>query len=183
MNRLLIAFIGASLLLCACGAYTSIAQDVSASSDALALAREGSLLCFRPRAERKECNTLLLYSFGEGGTVRVKADVTMSREVVMSSNFEATIKSGAVCSVAREEDLRTATFTILGRPASASETQSMREYLANRLQTRPRSEVCLTFNATPEGLIAEATIDGVRYPQMDQPVIWVSPSDGFVAHP
>lgn len=183
MNRLLIAFIGASLSLYGCGESTSIAQDLPGSNDPLALAREGSLLCFRPKTEKKECNTLLLYAFGKGGAVWVKADVTMSKEVVMSSSFEATIKSGAVCSVGREEDLRTATFTIAGRLASADETQSMREYLVNKLQTRPRSEVCLKFNATAQGLIAEATIDGVRYPQMDQPITWVSPSDGYLAHP
>ena len=97
MDRLLIALIGARLLLCGCGAPTSIAQELPAINNLLAPGRDGSLLCFRPKVGKEECNTLLLYTFGEGGTVRVRADVTMSKEVVMSTSFEANINSGAVC--------------------------------------------------------------------------------------
>lgn len=113
----------------------------------------------------------------------VQADVTMSAEVVMSSNFDVTIRSGAVCSVGREKDVRAATFTIAGRPASAEQTNSLRDYLAANIRTRPLSEACLNLAVTSDGLIAETTISGVRHPEMDEPMNWVLPNDGYVARP
>jgi hypothetical protein len=132
MKSLLIALVVATLSPIGCGKPGLVAQGLSTNSDSLAPAREGSLLCIRPKAQKKECNTLLRYGFGDGDIIRVQSDITMSEEVVMSSNFEATIKSGGVCSVGREKDVRAATFTIAGRPASAEETNSLRDYLVVR---------------------------------------------------
>lgn len=183
MKRLLVTLVVATFSLFGCGKSISFAQDISTSNDPLAPAREGSLLCIRPKTENKECNTLLRYAFGDGGIIKVQADVTMSETVVMSLNFEAIIKSGAVCSVGREEDVRAATFIIDGRPASAEETGSLRDYLANNIRTRPVSEVCLNFVAKTQGFVAETTIGGVRHAEMDEPMIWVSPTDGYIAFP
>jgi hypothetical protein len=183
MNRPSITLVVATFSLFACGKSVSFAQDISSSIDPLAPAREGSLLCIRPKADKKGCNTLLRYDFRDGGIIRVQADVTMSETVVMSLNFEAIIKSGAVCSVGREEDVRAATFMIGGRPASAEETGSLRGYLANNIRTLPVSEACLNFVATTQGFMVETSIGGIRHAEMDEPMIWVSPTDGYIAVP
>lgn len=155
---------------------------MSANRDPLVSAREGLLLCIRPKTEKRECNTLTRYVFDSGSTIEAQADVTMSAEVVMSLKFVATIQSGAVCSAFREEDTRSATFTIAGRPASAGETSFLRNQIASNMRIRPTGVICLNFLTSAQGLVAEVILDGVRRPEMDQPVIWVSPDQGYVAH-
>lgn len=101
----------------------------------------------------------------------------------MSAKFIVTIQSGTVCMAAREEHVQSGTFTIAGRPASSQETSFLRDQLASNMRTHPIGLGCLNFVNGPQGLVAEVIIDGVRHPEMNQPVIWVSPHEGYIARP
>lgn len=173
----------AILALFGCRGSDSAAQGMSTNRDPLASAREGLLLCIRPKIDKRECNTLTRYVFDSESAIDAHADVTMSAEVVMSLKFVTTIQSGAVCSAFREEDTRSATFTIAGRPASAQETSFLRDQVASNMRIRPTGVTCLNFLTSPQGLVAQVILDEVRHPEMDEPVIWISPDQGYVAHP
>lgn len=183
MNRPPTAIFVAFLALIGCLESDSAAQSMSENRDPLASAREGLLLCIRPKFDKKECNTLVKYVFNSASAIEAHADVTMSAEVVMSSKFVTTIQSGAVCGASREEDTRSATFTIAGRPASAQETSFLRDQVASNMRMRPTRVACLNFLTGPQGLVAEVVLDGVRHPEMDEAMIWVLPDQGYVAHP
>lgn len=175
----LCAIVAVALGLVSCGHVMSVEHDHPLSNDPLKPARTGSFACIRPDIKNKRCNTLLRYAFNIDDSILAYADVTMSDSVVMSTKFDVTIRSRSVCSIGYEEDVQSALFKISGRSASAHETTEIREQLVDNIRTRGPYEVCMDFAPQSEGFMAETTVNGVRHPEMDEPMIWVTPDGGY----
>lgn len=152
--------------------------------DALvAQARSGAWMCVRPSARGKRCNTIVRYTFAADGSVRVQTDVTMSTSVVLSSTVVARVLDDAICYTVRGSDIDSATFIVLGRPATPDETAALRAQVKANIAARPQQEGCMTAALRDGRLVVDFAMDGVPRPELSQPMTWVGADEGYVAAP
>ena len=152
------------------------------TADPLAPAREGQLQCHSPDTARKTCAALAGYTFAADGTIRNQAEVMLNPTplIVMRDEAPVVVRDGAVCGpMTGFED---AAFTIDGQPADPAMAEMIRGQVAAAF-AQLGSEGCTTYSPQGDGFLAEAVIDGQPRPELNQPVIWVSPSDGYSVRP
>ena len=89
------------------------------------------------------------------------------------------IEANQVCGFFQAEDIAAAVFTVGARPATASETATLRQKTIDGWRALIGRKVCTEYIPEGDHLIAQASIDGVSQPTLNQKVIWVSPGDGF----
>jgi hypothetical protein len=161
------------------------APSAAAQDDGLAPAREGQLHCYVPNVERKTCQSLAGYSF-DGDSVSSSGSVMIMPQplIVMSMTSSATMRDGALCGPLTQGDLDSANFTIEGVAATPEEAANMRAALGQQLAPLMNRDLCTRFAPAPGGgQVAESTLDGTPRPEMNQPVIWVRPEDGYSVGP
>jgi hypothetical protein len=154
--------------------------------DPIAPAARGQLQCYMPDKTRKTCNSLAGYRPNPSGGIDNIATVLLSKNPVltMQTVSPVEIKMGQVCGRIRRQDLAIARFTVGGRPADEQQAAQLRAQLEMAFQNVFDHEVCTGYVDQGGMLIAKATIDGVPAPpSADQPVLWVSPSDGYSVGP
>jgi hypothetical protein len=89
-----------------------------------------------------------------------------------------------VCGRIRRQDIEIAKFTVAGRPADEQQAAQLRAQLLMAFQNVFDHDVCTGYVTQGSSLMAKAIIDGVPAPPTaDQPVLWVSPSDGYTVGP
>jgi hypothetical protein len=152
------------------------------AADPLAPAREGRLQCHSPDMARKTCASLAGYTFSADGTILNQAEVllTPSPVIVMRQEDAVVVRDGAVCG--RFGGFEDAVFTLDGQPAPQVVADTIRAQLAAAF-ARLGTEGCTRYAPQGDGWRAEVSIDGVARPDLNQPVIWVSPADGYAVRP
>lgn len=100
--------------------------------------------------------------------------------IVMRDQIPVVVRDGAVCGPLT--DLEGAVFTIDGQPADPQTAEMLRGQLSAAF-AQLGTEVCTHYTPQGEGWLAEAVIDGRPRPDLNQPVIWVSPTDGYSVRP
>lgn len=151
----------------------------------LAEAAQGKLQCYTPDAARKTCQSLAGYGVNNHGAIENTAVVLLSQipTVTMRTVSLIEIKTDRVCGYIRPLDIESATFTVSGRPAQAAETTMLRRDVQMVVKSSFDREICTAYFPDGEGLRAKVNLGGVPHPEMDQKVIWVSPSDGYTVGP
>jgi len=154
--------------------------------DPIAPAASGQLQCYMPDKTRKTCASLAAYRANGNGGIENVATVLIAKNpaVTMETVSPVEIRMGQICGKIRLQDLDAAKFTMAGRPMDAQQAAAMRKQLQTAFQNAFDHEVCTAFVNQGGTLVAKATIDGVPAPPAaDQPVLWVSPSDGYMVSP
>jgi hypothetical protein len=151
----------------------------------LTQAQTGRLQCYEPNTETRHCQSLAGYVAGTGGRIDNPASVLLSKQplIVMQTTTPVTIERGQVCGPVRAEDVSAASFTVDGLPAPADVTASLRSATLAAMQGVIGKTICTAYVPEGNAFVAQATVDGVRRPESDQKVIWVSPSDGYSVGP
>ena len=152
------------------------------AADPLAPAREGRLQCHEPDAARKTCAALAGYTFAADGTILNQSEVMLNPSplIVMRDEEPVEIRDGAVCGpLGGFED---AVFTVDGQPADPAMAGMIRTQVSAAFSALG-TEGCTRYTPQGEGWLAEVSIDGAARPEFNQPVIWVSPSDGYTVRP
>lgn len=147
-------------------------------ADPLAPAREGQLQCHSPDVARKTCAALAGYTFPKEGLILNQAETLLnpSPAIIMRVESPVQVRGGAICG--DMSGVEGATFTIEGQPAEESTTALLRGQVETAFAQIGR-EGCTTYTPQGDGLLAEVTVDGKSRPDLNQPVIWVSPADGY----
>ncbi len=149
----------------------------------LAPAREGKLQCYVPDAAKKTCQAIAGYEPQPDGSYRNTAKVLIApeRSISMETVSTVQVKGAAICGVMARADLLAGRVLAGNTPLPKAQADPILERIATALAAAGTldKETCTTY--TPDGtqLKAEVTVDGVARPDFTQPVIWVSPSDGF----
>ena len=161
------------------------AQSATAPPSPLAPAARGEQQCYSPDNYRKTCQSMAAYRARADGGFDNTAVVLVSPSpaIVMSAVSFVRMKQGQACSVLRTSDVDQARFTIDGRAASRQETAALRRQLEASMLDRVNHEICTAYAPNGDALTAQASIDGVRQPGLDQSVIWVAPSEGYAVAP
>ena len=152
------------------------------AADPLAPARDGQLQCHMPDKARKTCAALAGYTFAADGTILNQAEVMMNPSplIVMRDESPVVVRDGAVCGpLGGFED---AVFTIEGQPADPATADMIRGQVSAAFR-QLGTEGCTRYAPQGEGWLAEAVVDGRPRPDLNQTVIWVSPSDGYSVRP
>jgi len=151
----------------------------------LAPAAEGKVQCFQPNEVAKTCQSIGSYRISPTGEIENTATIMISTgpQVVMTTHAPAVIKAGKDCGVLKPAHLDAATFMVEGQPATASQTAALRTQMKGALRTPLGHEVCSAYAPNGAALMATSTFDGLARPDLDQKVMWVSPSEGYRVAP
>ena len=165
-------------------AFPSISGPAFAT-DPLAPARAGKGQCYAPHTARKTCQSIGWYSWQADGRISNRAEllVPSTPPVVLTVTSPVIVRGEAVCGPLRAEDIAAATVTVDGKPAPEEAAGQVRQLMIQAMQPFTGKEICTSYIADGEFLRAEATLDGVARPDLNQRVLWVSPSDGYRVAP
>lgn len=159
-----------------------LALPVNSIDDPLAPARQGQLQCHSPDVARKTCAALAGYTFEADGGILNQAEVLLnpSPAIVMHNEMRVFIREGAVCG--DMSDLAKARFTIGGQVADENVTSLLRAQVTAAF-SQLGGEGCTRYAPNGEGILAKVMIDGEERPDLNQPVMWVSPDAGWSVAP
>jgi hypothetical protein len=155
----------------------------AALTDPVGPGLRGQVQCYKPDVQRRTCASIGAYARDSEGVIQNTAVVLVSPKplIVMRTTAPVTVKDGAICGqIASLED---AAFTIEGQPATEPQVRALRDALAPGYAALLRREVCTTYRPEGEGLQAEVRIDGQLRPDLDMPVRWVTPAEGYEVKP
>lgn len=150
-------------------------------------AQAGELQCYSPNTEKKTCRSLATYKEDESGGYANTAVVLLSnsRAITLETITEVKLIDGAVCGKILAEDILRGTIKADGNSMPAERVASVLDQVAKAMAERSLTghEICTRYETTSERLTAKASIDGVYHPELDQPVVWVKPTDGYTVAP
>lgn len=144
----------------------------------------GQVQCYSPDAATRTCNSIAKYTPDGSGFTNTATILLSSRPAVtMTTSTRVQVRDGAVCGTLRDEDIQAAKVKVEGRELSAEEASLVVSAVADAVNDYVGQEICTTYVAAGDGLTAKASVQGTPRPDLDQPVIWVSPSDGYKVAP
>ncbi len=151
------------------------------TEDPLLPARSGKLQCYVPDTARRTCHALAGYRLGADGSYANRAEIPLSADgrVTMTTTTPVLVQAGAVCGTVREEDLARADFRVAGSPMPPDQVNVLLPRLIEAMRAVIGHEVCTRYLQGGGTLTARASLDGTSRPELDQPVIWVDPSEGY----
>jgi len=155
----------------------------TADPDPLAPARHGKLQCYAPDIAAKTCHAIAGYVLQTDGSYLNTAHVLVDSDqgIALEAVSVVWVKGGAVCGLLSSADTLAGKVSIDGVPLPADQAapilgQINAGYAAIGMLDK---EVCTTYVPEGDHLRAEVTVDGVAQPEFNQPVIWISPADGY----
>lgn len=149
--------------------------------DPLAPGREGWLGCTGPDPARKVCIGLKSYAW-DGDTIIIDGQVIVEADplTIMHYRDEARYVGDAVCSWTQDIEAGILGIEVNGVPLTGEALLAKRREIAAPLLSTAGQKYCVTFEAAPQGgLIMQPSLNGVRSPESDMPMIWVRPGDGW----
>lgn len=149
--------------------------------DPIAPALQGQLQCYSPDTARKTCQSLAGYApDGKGGFLNT-AEVLVATDPVttMRTASPVTVRDGAICGYIRAEDLDNATIRQRDRALSAGAARPLINAVKTSLAAVFGREICTRYIREGDKLIARGTLAGSPDGLPDQPVLWVSPEEGY----
>lgn len=161
-------------------------QDaVVPATDPLAPARAGQLQCYSPDTAKKTCNSLAGYTDNGDGTFTNTVTVLLSSQpaITLSNATMVRVIDGAVCGTISQRDIAAGTVSVDGQVLPSEQAQFVLAAVSNALDKVIDHEICTTYEPVGEGLVAHGSLDGVARSDLDQPIIWVAPSDGYTVAP
>jgi len=159
------------------------AQPVS--SNPLAPALAGQLECHFPNDQAKTCRALGWYKPLGRDRYSSTSLVLLSPQgpVTLEITSEATVKKDAVCGIVLRADLEKGQLKAADHVLTPAEAAPVIEQIAQAMAPLFDKEVCSTFAPSGSGLTVKPTIAGTPRPDLDQPVKWVAPTDGYKVAP
>jgi hypothetical protein len=155
----------------------------AAPADPIGPAKQGLVQCYAPDPAKKTCRSIGAYAVQPDGTIQNAATTLISKSpaIVMRTKAPVQIKAGAICGTIQRADLDSASFTYEGADLQGEDLAKLKAAIGSAMTPLIGHEVCTTFAADGEMLAGQVSLDGARKPDMDQKVVWVSPSEYSVA--
>jgi hypothetical protein len=150
----------------------------------IAEAGDGKLQCYSPNTAKKTCASLDGYRIDDDGMIVNTSTVLISPNpaLTMQTRSIVTIKNSQVCGLLKREDLDQATFAANGKELNAKQADQIRQQIAQDAKNALGHEICTAYVPKGKGLIAKESDDGGPA-KGQEPVIWVSPDEGYRVAP
>ena len=151
-------------------------------NDPLAPARKGQVQCYFPDLATKTCQGLATYE--QTGPSAYSSRSVLLIDAAGPTTLETTstvrARGNAECSMVRGSEALAGKVIVDGRQLPAREAKPTVARIASNLAPVNGREVCIRYEPVEDGtLMGHVTIGGVRRADLDQPIIWVNPSDGY----
>jgi hypothetical protein len=156
-----------------------------ASANPLAPALAGQLQCNHPNEQAKTCRSIASYKSLGGGRYSSTDTLPLSPDgrATLEVTSELTVKDSSVCGQIRREDLDKGQIKVADRALTPAEAQPIKDQVAQAMTPFFGKQACVTFVASDKGLVEKTSLDGTPRPDLDQPVKWVTPTDGYTLAP
>ena len=151
------------------------------TADPLAEARAGKVQCVTPNRETKTCAGIASYTVRPDGSF----DSVMTMMIVpaplvtMEVRNSGKVEGNAVCNIVKTADFDKAVISMDGGPVNAAMEQAIRSQIGASITPMEGKNACARDKAEADVIVAEATLDGVARPELNQRYIWVKPEDGY----
>lgn len=162
------------------------APPAAAPADPLAPARAGQVQCYAPNPATKTCRSIATYRVRADGTIENGAELMIAPDplIVLATASTVAVKDGGVCGSMHASETAAARITLNGAPMPEAQAAQLRQAIDGALGGFYEREVCTTYEKGADGgLVARGTLDGKAMPELNQPVMWVSPADGWKVGP
>jgi hypothetical protein len=103
--------------------------------------------------------------------------------LTMETVTSVEVKANQVCGKLRNLDLDAARFAAEGAPLDAKQADQLREQVRRNFIKILNHELCTAYVKQGGAVLSRSTINGVPVPAADQPILWVSPGDGYRVYP
>ena len=164
----------------------TIAASADAVPDPVAPAKSGMLQCYSPDDTAKTCRSLAGYVAQADGSFVNDATVLIVPEppLTLQTSSVVRVKGNAVCGPITERQLKAGKLLLHGQELPPGRANSIRTQIGGAMASFIGKEICTTYMPGAGGLlIANATVDGVARPDLQQNVRWVRPEDGYRVAP
>jgi hypothetical protein len=164
---------------------TLLALGAQTMVDPLAPASDGKVQCYRPDRTRKTCRSISVITRTGPVSYDVAESVMVSAAppIVFSNHTTVNIVSGAACGVLRAADVDKGIIALNGAPMDASSADRLRDRIKSSLAPLFGKQICQTYEAHGDGFIQHSTVNGVARADLDEPMIWVRPAEGYAVAP
>jgi hypothetical protein len=155
------------------------------AANPLAPALAGQMECHFPNDQAKTCRSIGTYKPVGGDRYSNNALVLLSPEgpVTLEVATEVTVKNGAVCGTVKREDLNKAQLKVGDHVLTAAEATQGMEQIAQAMAPLFDKEICSTFEPAGAIMMVKSTLGGTARPDLDQPMKWIAPADGYKVAP
>jgi len=157
------------------------AAALTASADPLAPAAAGQVQCYHPNVERHTCRSIAAYTPNGDGSWTNTSTVLVSKrpELILRTSAQVREQNGAVCGQIHASDLTSGTLTLNGQEMPAEDAAPLLAQAPALIGKALDRDICTTWQGDGQ-TTAAATVDGEAHPELNQTVMWVSPSDYHV---
>jgi len=147
----------------------------------LALAGQGYLQCWRPNLLKKTCSGIASYRRTGPGAYDDDTILAIpgSKSLTVETHAAVSIKGGLVCGLVRKQDIESGILREGGRTVPSADAQPVLEQISHALESFDGEETCTRFESSGGNLVAKVSVNGRYRPDLDQKVIWISPTDGY----
>lgn len=160
---------------------TLLLLATAAGADPLAEARVGKIQCINPNHETRTCIGIASYTVRPDGSFDSVMTMMIAPAplVTMEVRSSGKVEGDALCNIVRRADYDRATMTMDGGPANPEIEQAIRAQILPSITPMEGKNACTRYKAEGGVSVAEATLDGVARPELNQRYIWVEPGDGW----
>jgi hypothetical protein len=150
----------------------------------IAQAGSGKLQCYSPNPAKKTCASLDGYRIDSNGMIVNTSIVLIAPNppLTMQTASIVTIRNSQVCGLLKREDLDQATFMAAGKPVDSKQADQIRQQMAQDAKDEIGHEICTAYVPKGNGFVAKESDNGAP-PKGEEPVIWVSPDEGYRVAP
>ena len=155
--------------------------------DPLAPAWSGRIQCYSPNVIRKTCRSIATYRKVEDGSIINRAELLIASHPNMVWNIESPVRieGGAVCGTIRQEDIDSSTFTteMIAEDRDGQLSKPLIDKADAAMKPMIGHDICTRYEPQGSGLLARASVDGLARPDLNQPVIWITPEEEYRVEP
>lgn len=151
-------------------------------ADPLAPAQSGQLECYFPDLAAKTCQGIATYRQTGPATYSSRSVVLIDAAGPATVEMGTTVRvrANAECSIVRGSEALAGKVMVDGRQLPAGEAKPILARIATNVASLNGREFCVRYEPAEDGtLMGQVTIGGGRRPDLDQPILWVNPNDGY----
>jgi hypothetical protein len=149
----------------------------------VAMAEKGQLQCYRPDVEKKTCQAIASYRRTGPGTYDNKALVPLSPNATLETHTPVVIRAGAVCGFVSGQDALAGMLRVDGAVVEPEKAKPILERVAQAMAPMADKEICTRYEPSGTDFTAKISIGGTYRPNRDEPVKWISPTEGYTVTP
>lgn len=154
------------------------------TADPMVPIRAGKLRCGLPDVAHKTCRTITRYvPRGDGSFDAFVRGLPGDDGLSVSYQTIATIENGGPCITITDDEVARAAFNKSGVTLTGTALDRAREGMRAAIAVLLNRKSCSRDQGIEGVFLAEGYVGDKRFPDLDKPVIWIAPDEGYTLGP